>query len=110
MVDDLQGVRLGDWCDHWAAAAQADLATPCMHAEPVSPSRAHKHRFPPSAAFPILHYTDVMIKPDGVQRGLVGEIISRFEKKGFKLVQLKMMKVTKCAGWLVVVWLCELGC
>ncbi len=36
-----------------------------------------------------------MIKPDGVQRGLVGEIISRFEKKGFKLVQLKMMKVTK---------------
>lgn len=41
-----------------------------------------------------------MIKPDGVQRGLVGEIISRFEKKGFKLVQLKMMKVTKCAGCL----------
>ncbi|PRW58239.1 nucleoside diphosphate kinase chloroplastic isoform A [Chlorella sorokiniana] len=39
--------------------------------------------------------TYVMIKPDGVQRGLVGEIISRFEKKGFKLVQLKMMKVTK---------------
>ena len=38
---------------------------------------------------------DVMIKPDGVQRGLVGEIISRFEKKGFTLVQLKMMKVTK---------------
>lgn len=26
-----------------------------------------------------------MIKPDGVQRGLVGEIISRFEQKGFKL-------------------------
>ncbi|HJK57184.1 MAG TPA: nucleoside-diphosphate kinase, partial [Methanocorpusculum sp.] len=28
--------------------------------------------------------TFVMIKPDGVQRGLVGEILSRFEKKGFK--------------------------
>jgi nucleoside diphosphate kinase (EC 2.7.4.6) len=28
----------------------------------------------------------VMVKPDGVQRGLVGEIISRFEKKGLKLV------------------------
>ncbi|KAG7028471.1 Nucleoside diphosphate kinase 1, partial [Cucurbita argyrosperma subsp. argyrosperma] len=27
----------------------------------------------------------IMIKPDGVQRGLVGEIISRFEKKGFAL-------------------------
>ena len=34
--------------------------------------------------------TFIMIKPDGVQRGLVGEIISRFEKKGFKLVALKM--------------------
>lgn len=34
--------------------------------------------------------TFIMIKPDGVQRGLVGEIITRFEKKGFKLVGLKM--------------------
>ncbi|KAH7443131.1 hypothetical protein KP509_02G021300 [Ceratopteris richardii] len=32
----------------------------------------------------------VMIKPDGVQRGLVGEIISRFEKKGFTLIGLKL--------------------
>ena len=31
-----------------------------------------------------------MIKPDGVQRGLVGDIISRFEKKGFKLVGMKL--------------------
>ena len=30
--------------------------------------------------------TFVMIKPDGVQRGLVGEIVTRFEKKGLKLV------------------------
>ena len=35
--------------------------------------------------------TYIMIKPDGVQRGLVGEIIRRFEEKGFKLVALKMM-------------------
>ena len=34
--------------------------------------------------------TFIMIKPDGVQRGLVGDIISRFEKKGFKLVGMKM--------------------
>ncbi|XP_074294710.1 nucleoside diphosphate kinase 2, chloroplastic-like [Silene latifolia] len=34
--------------------------------------------------------TYIMVKPDGVQRGLVGEIISRFEKKGFKLIGLKM--------------------
>lgn len=33
--------------------------------------------------------TYIMIKPDGVQRGLVGEIITRFEKRGFKLVALK---------------------
>ena len=32
-----------------------------------------------------------MIKPDGVQRGLVGRIISRFEDKGFRLVGLKML-------------------
>lgn len=34
--------------------------------------------------------TFIMIKPDGVQRGLVGDIISRFEKKGFKLVGMKL--------------------
>ena len=31
----------------------------------------------------------IMIKPDGVQRGLVGEIIKRFEQKGFKLVAIR---------------------
>jgi nucleoside-diphosphate kinase len=31
-----------------------------------------------------------MIKPDGVQRGLMGEIIKRFEQKGFKLVAMKL--------------------
>jgi nucleoside-diphosphate kinase len=35
-----------------------------------------------------------MIKPDGVQRGIVGEIIQRFEKKGFKLVGMKFMWVS----------------
>ena len=34
--------------------------------------------------------TFIMIKPDGVQRGLVGPIISRFEQKGFKLVAMKL--------------------
>ncbi|WCJ36216.1 Nucleoside diphosphate kinase [Euphorbia peplus] len=37
----------------------------------------------------------IMIKPDGVQRGLVGEIISRFEKKGFKLTGLKLYQCPK---------------
>ena len=33
----------------------------------------------------------VLIKPDAVQRGLVGEIISRFEKCGLKIIGMKMM-------------------
>lgn len=39
--------------------------------------------------------TFLMLKPDAVQRGLVGEIISRFENKGFKLVALKLMQVDR---------------
>src|SRR3982751_829149 len=35
----------------------------------------------------------VLVKPDGVQRALVGEIISRFEKKGLKLVAIKMVSL-----------------
>jgi len=36
--------------------------------------------------------TFIMIKPDGVHRGIVGEIIKRFENKGFKLVAMKFMQ------------------
>jgi nucleoside-diphosphate kinase len=39
--------------------------------------------------------TFIMIKPDGVQRNLVSEIIRRFETKGFKLVGLKLLSVSK---------------
>ena len=39
--------------------------------------------------------TFLAIKPDGVQRGLVGEIIRRFEAKGFTLVGMKFMKVSR---------------
>ena len=39
--------------------------------------------------------TFLAIKPDGVQRGLVGEIIRRFETKGFTLVGLKFMNVSR---------------
>ena len=38
--------------------------------------------------------TFVAVKPDGVQRGLVGEVIKRFEKRGLKLAGLKLMQVT----------------
>jgi nucleoside-diphosphate kinase len=36
-----------------------------------------------------------MIKPDGVQRNLVGEIIARFEQKGLKIVALKMLQISR---------------
>ena len=39
--------------------------------------------------------TFVMIKPDAVQRGLVGDIISRFERKGIKLVAMKLASVSR---------------
>jgi nucleoside diphosphate kinase len=40
--------------------------------------------------------TFIMIKPDAVQRGLVGDIIKRFEQKGFKLVGLKFKQAGGC--------------
>ncbi len=39
--------------------------------------------------------TLVLIKPDGVHRGLIGRIISRFEEKGLKIVAMKMLHLTK---------------
>ncbi len=38
--------------------------------------------------------TLVLIKPDGVQRGLIGEIISRLERRGLKIVALKMIQIS----------------
>ncbi|MBU2632363.1 nucleoside-diphosphate kinase [Patescibacteria group bacterium] len=35
----------------------------------------------------------IIVKPDGVQRGLIGEVIHRFERKGLKLIGLKMMSL-----------------
>jgi len=39
--------------------------------------------------------TLIIIKPDGIQRHLAGEIISRFEKKGFKIVAAKFMQISE---------------
>lgn len=39
--------------------------------------------------------TFIAIKPDGVQRGLVGTVFQRFESRGFKLVGMKFMRVTR---------------
>ena len=42
-----------------------------------------------------LQRTLVLIKPDGVQRGLVGEIVGRFERRGLHLVGMKLMMVSE---------------
>ncbi|KAF6218885.1 hypothetical protein HO133_005428 [Letharia lupina] len=39
--------------------------------------------------------TFIAIKPDGVQRGLIGDIISRFEKRGYKLAAMKLVSPSK---------------
>ncbi len=39
--------------------------------------------------------TFLMVKPDGVQRGLIGEIVKRFEMKGFQLIAAKLLIVSK---------------
>ena len=39
--------------------------------------------------------TLILVKPDGVQRGLIGEIISRYERKGLKIIGMKFMQLTR---------------
>jgi nucleoside-diphosphate kinase len=43
----------------------------------------------------LMERTFVMIKPDGVRRNLVGQIISRFELRGLKIIGMKMLKMDK---------------
>lgn len=38
--------------------------------------------------------TLIIVKPEGVQRGLIGQVLSRFEAKGFKVVGLKLMRIS----------------
>ncbi|XP_029945858.1 nucleoside diphosphate kinase A-like [Salarias fasciatus] len=56
-----------------------------------SAGRRNTSTAPPAAA----ERTLIAVKPDGVQRGLVGKIIQRFEQRGFKLVGIKMLQVSK---------------
>jgi len=40
-----------------------------------------------------VEHTFLMVKPDGVARGLVGEVVSRFERKGFLLQKMRMLTI-----------------
>jgi len=42
-----------------------------------------------------LEQTYIMIKPDGVQRNLIGEIVSKIEKKGYKIAAMKMIRISR---------------
>ncbi|KAI3433926.1 hypothetical protein D9Q98_003728 [Chlorella vulgaris] len=61
----------------------------------AAPARAATRRHAAATLSIRSEISYVMIKPDGVQRGLVGEIIGRFERKGFKLVALKLFQCPK---------------
>nr|CAD7412403.1 unnamed protein product [Timema poppensis] len=63
------------------------LLPPARELKVSSPMAANRER------------TFIMVKPDGVQRGLVGKIIKRFESKGFKLVALKFT-------WIIMSYSC----
>jgi len=43
----------------------------------------------------MIEKTFVMVKPDGVQRGIVGKIVQRFEERGLKICAVKMMKIPR---------------
>lgn len=59
-----------------------------------SQSRSRLTPWPPAVRPGATERTFVAIKPDGVQRQLVGEIIRRFERKGFRLLGLKLLQVS----------------
>jgi nucleoside-diphosphate kinase len=43
----------------------------------------------------VIEQTLVLVKPDGLQRGLVGEIVGRLERRGLRLVGMKLMRITE---------------
>eukprot|EP00262_Sarcandra_glabra_P004417 TRINITY_DN15420_c0_g1_i1.p1 TRINITY_DN15420_c0_g1~~TRINITY_DN15420_c0_g1_i1.p1 ORF type:complete len:243 (+),score=48.38 TRINITY_DN15420_c0_g1_i1:30-731(+) len=71
--------------------------SPSRHHAKMRTKKNKPHIFLPHlvAAMEEIEETYIMVKPDGVQRGLVGEIISRFEKKGFLLKGLKLFQCSK---------------
>ncbi|TYZ63564.1 hypothetical protein PybrP1_013158 [[Pythium] brassicae (nom. inval.)] len=73
-----------------AALAFGAASAPVAHAKEAVPAVAH-------AGVPGTKHerTFIAIKPDGVQRGLIAEVISRFEKKGYKLVALKLLTASE---------------
>lgn len=58
-------------------------------------TQSKKQNPPTSYPHPKEEKTIIIIKPDGVKRGLIGEIISRIERRGLKIISLEMIQATK---------------
>ncbi|CEG50196.1 nucleoside diphosphate kinase [Plasmopara halstedii] len=78
-----------------AVAATVGVSAFALTAAPIAENKAKPTT--PLAGVPgtSTERTFIAIKPDGVQRGLISEVIGRFEKKGYKLVALKQMTATE---------------
>lgn len=50
----------------------------------------------PNRDIPLTEKTLLLIKPEGIMRGLIGEVISRIEKKGLNIAGIKLLKISKC--------------
>ncbi|TDH66223.1 uncharacterized protein CCR75_005868 [Bremia lactucae] len=81
----------------FAVAAAVGMTAFAITAAPVAENKAAGKPTTPLAgvAGTSKERTFIAIKPDGVQRGLISEVIGRFEKKGYKLVALKQMTATE---------------
>ncbi|GLC33003.1 Nucleoside diphosphate kinase II, chloroplastic [Pleodorina starrii] len=76
--------------------ASAFTCNPVARRAAVRPALGMRPRARPTAAVSVrAEISYIMVKPDGVQRGLVGDIISRFERKGYKLTGLKLYQTPR---------------
>ncbi|KAI7748840.1 hypothetical protein M8C21_024927 [Ambrosia artemisiifolia] len=91
-VPSLSSIRLSS---STVTGTNLSLPTTTNNHRHLAAFQSPSHLFSTSLIHAEVEESYIMIKPDGVQRGLVGEIISRFEKKGFKLKGLKLFQCPK---------------
>jgi len=97
-----KGTPKGEKCEHSRSPAQEHSRSPAQEAPPLSEkdTEAEKDYEKDGESVGLesnknAERTFLAIKPDGVNRKLIGRIISRFEERGFKLVGLKMMRAER---------------
>ncbi|KAI9149458.1 Nucleoside diphosphate kinase [Paramyrothecium foliicola] len=77
----------------------SSVPSPASELKPLQPPakllQQSSSDIPPPFTMASTEQTFIAIKPDGVQRGLVGPIVSRFENRGFKLVAIKLVTPSK---------------